>query len=445
MIRWPEVKIGDVAAVFDGPHATPVTVDFGPIFLGIGALQNGRINLAETRHVTPSDFIIWTRRVKPCAGDIVFSYETRLGEAAVIPDGLECCLGRRMGLVRPDRTKLDPRFFLYYYISPKFQEFIRSRTISGATVDRIALKEFPNFPVFLPPLGQQVAIGSLLGALDDKIELNKRMNETLEAMARAIFRDWFVDFGPTRAKAEGRAPYLTPEIWSLFPDQMDDEGKPWGWLLETVYEQADWVNGAAYKNMHFSSEKDALPVVKIAELKNGVTSTTRFTNTSLGERYKIYNEDLLFSWSGNPDTSIDAFIWTSGDAWLNQHIFLVKPNGKKSQGFLFSMLKLLRSEFSEIARNKQTTGLGHVTKQDLIRLKITAPDKAVCAMFDDLVGPLHARYVGNLFESQTLAATRDLLLPKLMSGEIRVKDAERLAETSPEEIADRLNHGEKRA
>jgi type I restriction enzyme S subunit len=260
--------------------------------------------------------------------------------------------------------------------------------------------------------------------------LNRRMNETLEAMARAIFKDWFVDFGPTRAKMEGRAPYLAPDIWSLFPDRLDADGKPVGWTAESVYDQAIWVNGAAYKDMHFSSEPDALPVVKIAELKNGITKTTRFTNTDLGQRYKIVDGELLFSWSGNPDTSIDTFVWTSGTGWLNQHIFAVRPNGKRSQAFLYAMLKFLRSDFAEIARNKQTTGLGHVTQQDLIRLRITAPSEGAQAAFDDVVGPLHSRFISNLFENRSLIAARDFLIPKLMSGEIRVREAEKAVEAA---------------
>lgn len=104
--EFPSVRIGDIAEVFDGPHATPKTVESGPLFLGISALQDGKINLGETRHVTPQDFKQWTRRVKPVADDVVFSYETRLGQAAIIPEGLECCLGRRMGLVRLNRDRV---------------------------------------------------------------------------------------------------------------------------------------------------------------------------------------------------------------------------------------------------------------------------------------------------------------------------------------------------
>ncbi|MCW5787314.1 MAG: restriction endonuclease subunit S [Nitrospira sp.] len=161
----PVVPIGDVAEVFDGPHATPKTVDAGPVFLGISALQDGRINLEATRHVTPQDFKQWTRRVKPQADDVVFSYETRLGQAALIPNRLECCLGRRMGLVRVNRKQLDPRFFVYQYISPPFRKFLDSKTVRGATVDRIALKDFPSFPISLPSLPEQERMTSRLDKL----------------------------------------------------------------------------------------------------------------------------------------------------------------------------------------------------------------------------------------------------------------------------------------
>ncbi|MGB6563894.1 MAG: restriction endonuclease subunit S [Candidatus Binataceae bacterium] len=167
---WVEEPIGDVAEVFDGPHATPKTVDTGPVFLGISALQDGRINLGETRHVTPEDFKRWTRRVRPQADDVVFSYETRLGQAAIIPSNLQCCLGRRMGLVRVDRKRLDPRFFVYQYISAPFREFLASRTVRGATVDRIPLKEFPSFPIYLPRSDEQELMADQLETLRDETE-----------------------------------------------------------------------------------------------------------------------------------------------------------------------------------------------------------------------------------------------------------------------------------
>ncbi|SLN76328.1 Type I restriction modification DNA specificity domain protein [Roseisalinus antarcticus] len=292
----------------------------------------------------------------------------------------------------------------------------------------------------LPPIEQQRAIAATLGALDDKIELNRRMNATLEAMARALFRDWFVDFGPTRAKMaqsaagaknqnEPAAPYLSPDLWSLFPDRLDDAGKPEGWEFEAVIDQADWINGAAYKNMHFSDSPDALPVIKIAELKNGVTEKTAWTATDLGSRYLINDGELLFSWSGNPDTSIDTFLWSGGKAWLNQHIFAVRETEKRSKPFLHAMLKFLKPEFAELAHNKQTTGLGHVTKADMQRMLICIAPETAHQAFDKLVAPIFDRAFLLQTESRTLTQTRDLLLPRLMSGELRVAEAERAVET----------------
>ncbi len=189
------VRIGDVAAVYDGPHATPKTVDVGPVFLGISALQDGRVNLSETRHVTAEDFRRWTRRVKPQPNDIVFSYETRLGQAAIIPDGLECCLGRRMGLIRPDAKRLDPRFFVYQYISPPFRQYLASRTVRGATVDRISLKEFPSFPIAISGLADQRRVADECEAVRSETarleSLYRQKLAALEALKQSLLHQAF--------------------------------------------------------------------------------------------------------------------------------------------------------------------------------------------------------------------------------------------------------------
>ena len=315
-------------------------------------------------------------------------------------------------------------YYLLRYLKPNFVGIARNKQTTG--LGHVTKRDMENLEVAYPSLTEQHAIANILGTLDDKIELNRRMNETLEAMARALFKDWFVDFGPTRTKIEGRDPYLAPEIWDLFPDKLDEDGKPEGWETQSVIDQAEWVNGAAYGNMHFSNAHDALPVVKIAELKAGVTKNTKRTNTELGDKYRIRDRELLFSWSGNPDTSIDTFIWTGGEAWLNQHIFAVRDNGARTPAFLYTMLKWLKPEFAEIARNKQTTGLGHVTKQDLKRMQIYVGPRELLEESEHLIGPLHARMQTNLVENMTLAQARDLLLPNLVSGGIRVGDTDKI-------------------
>ena len=422
MDEWATATIGTLGRVFDGPHATPKTVSDGPIFLGIGALQDGRINLGETRHVTAHDFEKWTRRVCPQAGDVVFSYETRLGQAAIIPEGMECCLGRRMGLVRVDQNKMLPRFFLYNYISPDFQEFLRSRTVQGATVDRILLTEFPDFQFPCPPLEEQQAIVSLLGALDDKIELNRRMNETLEAMARAIFKDWFVDFGPTRAKVNGRAPYLAPELWDLFPDAIDDEDRPVGWESKPLDEIAEFLNGLALQKFPASDPEDSLPVIKIAELRGGIKPKSNRASREVPEKYVVADGDFLFSWSG----SLLAKFWTEGEGALNQHLFKVTSD-RYPAWFFSQWVHHHLEEFQAIAASKATT-MGHIQRRHLKEAKTTCPPDDVLSILGQTVGPLVERTIKNELEARTLAQTRDLLLPKLMSGEIRLTEAEKAVE-----------------
>jgi len=234
--------------------------------------------------------------------------------------------------------------------------------------------------------------------------------------------DWTVE----RARA-----YLEnfgQEIANLFPDAVGDDGGPIGWGQRALYEMAEFANGAAYKNMHFSPEREGLPVIKIAELKHGITASTKFTKTELGEKYRINTGEILFSWSGNPDTSIDTFIWNDGPAWLNQHIFRVRENGDATRALIYFQLKQLKPALSEIARNKQTTGLGHITARDMKELMVCDPPKPVVNAFEEIVGPMFLRVVANLIENKALARTRDLLLPRLISGEIRANEVEKAVE-----------------
>jgi type I restriction enzyme S subunit len=164
--------------------------------------------------------------------------------------------------------------------------------------------------------------------------------------------------------------------------------------------------------------------VKIVELKSGITDKTGFSTVKMPEKYKLNDKDILFSWSGNPDTSIDTFIWALGEAWLNQHIFKVIPKPIITRNFLLSLLKSMRSVFAEIARDKQTTGLGHVTVKDLKRLMVALPSKELLAKFDDAVSAIINQQFNLVKQTQNLEKLRDTLLPKLLSGELELTNEE---------------------
>ena len=179
--------ISAIADIFDGPHATPNKTADGPYFLNIASLQRGRLVLADSAHLSEEDFVRWTKRVTPRENDLLFSYETRLGEAALMPADVKACLGRRMGLLRPKLEKVDPSFLLYSFLGPHFQHEIVANTIKGATVERISVSEIGNFKIRVPGKSEQKRIAGVLSALDAKIELNNRINAELEALAKTIY------------------------------------------------------------------------------------------------------------------------------------------------------------------------------------------------------------------------------------------------------------------
>ncbi|MBX9622697.1 MAG: restriction endonuclease subunit S [Gemmataceae bacterium] len=417
--EWRTVEIGSLCdGIYDGPHATPPTATEGPVFLGISSLTRGRLDLTNTEHISEADFPRWTRRVQPRLNDLVFSYETRLGEAALIPDGLRCCLGRRMALARPRPDLVDPRFLLYAYLAPEFQEVIQSRTIHGSTVDRIPLTEFPKFPIRVPPLAEQRAIAGVLGALDDKIAANRRLARTLEALGRAVFRSWFVDFDPVTARAAGRRPVgMTAAVADLFPAAFADSPLgpiPEGWRAGSVADLARYVNG---RNFTKNATGTGRMVIRIAELNSGPGGSTVYNDVTAPPENTAYPGELLFAWSG----SLDVYRWHGDEALVNQHIFKVIPAGYP-QWFVHYHLIEAMPFFQGIAADKATT-MGHIKREHLSHAELALPHNELLAAADLVIQPLYAKLHHCERQSRTLAALRDALLPRLLSGELRVRAA----------------------
>jgi hypothetical protein len=177
----PRIRLGALGKLFDGPHATPTRRGDGPYFLNIASLRRGRLDLKESDHVSDLDYAKWTRRVTPRDGDLLFSYETRLGEAALMPAGVRACLGRRMALLRPDPARVDPHFLLHFYLGADFQRTIAERTIHGATVPRIGLATMGDWEVSIPPLDEQRSIAPQLEALHSAAWNMGRQSERLAA------------------------------------------------------------------------------------------------------------------------------------------------------------------------------------------------------------------------------------------------------------------------
>jgi type I restriction enzyme S subunit len=426
-VRLFETTIGEVCQVFDGPHATPTRLDAGPVFLGITSLNKGRIDLAASDHVSEEDFAKWTRRVTPKPGDVVFSYETKLGEAAIIPEGLRCCLGRRMGLMRPDPKRLDSRFLLYYYLGPEFQDVIRERTIHGSTVERLALIEFPQFPLRIPPLAEQKAIAAVLGALDDKIELNRRMNATLEAVARALFQSWFVDFDPVRAKLDGRPPAaLDPATAALFPEHLEETAighTPKGWEVKRINEAVEEVFDGPHATPPDVAEGPVFLGIK--NLTGSALDLTDIRHISESDwprwtkRVMPRPLDIVFSYEAT--LGFFALIPPGLRCCLGRRLALIRPNAKDGHSH-FWFHQFIGPDFQRYLMQHSVQG-ATVDRIPLIQFPnylVLNPPPALKEAFESRVAPLWAKIHSNADQSRTLATLRDTLLPKLLSGELSV-------------------------
>ena len=361
---------------------------------------------AERKALVPGDILIETAggTKDQATGRTVYLTE-RLFEEFAVP--VTCASFSRF--LRVNRGLVNPRYLFWYLQSIYSTGEMLPYHIQHTGVARFQYTNFASeCQVILPSLGEQGLIANTLSILDDKIELNRGMNETLEAMARAIFKDWFVDFGPTRAKVEGRAPYLTSDLWDLFPDALDDENKPVGWKFGTIG--------------------------TLAKIKAGKRPSSKFSKPNGAHRVPVYGGNGI-SWYTheplyNPPFLITGRVGTLGtvfrvneSVWVSDNALCCFPIESKSFELLFFCLKSLDYDSLNAGSTQPL-----LTQTVLRAQRVMIGDQRVREAFSDCIRPLFSRAVHSTRESQTLAVVRDFLLPRLMSGEIRLREAEKAVE-----------------
>ena len=411
--------------IVDCPHFTPEWTDHGYLVIRNQNIRNGKLDLREPSFTHEDDYRRRIKRAQPSTGDIVFTREAPMGEVCMLPQDVACCLGQRQVLLRP-RKDVDGPYLLYALQSPFVRRQILWNQGTGSTVSNVRIPALKALQIPRLGSGERFA-AECLGTLDDKIDLNRRMNETLEAMARAIFKDWFVDFGPTRAKAEGRAPYLAPELWDLFPDALDDEGKPVGWVTQPVNHLFEFNPRETLKKGTRTPYLDmaALPTSGLAP---GLPRQRKFKSGS-----KFRDGDTLFA-RITPclENGKTAFVFSLGDAVIGAgSTEFIVIRSKKPLPQAASYLLARDPEFRAHAERSMTGTSGRqranvaaAGNYEMTTPQTEAPWKALAGLVEPLVNGV----VANAQESHTLSETRDLLLPKLMSGEIRLRDAEGVVE-----------------
>ncbi len=356
-------------------------------------------------------------------GDLVFTQRGTLGQVAIVPLApySEYIVSQSQMKLTPDPDKADVNYLYYAFLSPEQQDYIRNTAIQTG-VPHTNLGILKKTPIALPAISVQREIGRVLGALDDRITLLRETNATLEAIAQALFKSWFVDFDPVRAKQEGRAPEGMDETTAaLFPDSFEESELglvPKGWRVAPLDGIANFLNGLALQKFPPENEDDWLPVIKIAQLRKGDTAGADRASSNIKQEYIVQNGDVLFSWSG----SLEVEIWCAGTGALNQHLFKVSSSDFP-KWFYFFWTRQHLPNFQQIAASKATT-MGHIQRKHLTEAKVVVPNEAVMTVASGVFEPLFEQLINNALQAQTLATLRDTLLPRLISGQLRLPEAE---------------------
>ena len=436
--EWPIMSLREASvSLIDCEHRTPPAAERGYPYVAIPQVKDGRINLNGVRRITRERFDEWTRKADPKSFDIVLSRRCNPGETGFVSEGLKFALGQNLVLLRSDGTKVFKPFLRWLVRGPRWWDQVGVYINVGAVFDSLKCGDIPGFRLPIPPLPEQRAIAHVLGTLDDKIELNRRMSQTLEAMAQALFKSWFVDFDPVRAKAtlkhhaatlpQGGSDWsvqrarayldrMDPNIAALFPGSFVDSELgpiPEGWEVTALgaiaTQRRNGVNpeqidaGTPYIALeHMPKRCIALPEWDTA---GGLASS----------KFRFEQRDILFG-------KLRPYFHKVGVAPLggvcSTDIVVISPVSAEWFGFVLGHAS--SSEFVYYTDATSTgTKMPRTNWTDMSRYQIPLPSQELAEVFTKSTQPAIDRMVSSIHESRSLTALRDTLLPKVISGELR--------------------------
>lgn len=353
-------------------------------------------------------------RITPCLENGKTAYVAGLPDNSVGHGSTEY-------IVLTGKESLSDGLYGYYLArSPDFRRYAIGHMEGTSGRQRVPSTAIEKYVLALPPLSEQRAIAHILGTLDDKIELNRRRNQTLEAMARALFKDWFVDFGPVHAKMEARDPYLPADLWQLFPDRLDDEGKPEGWemvpasaLIEfNPTEPLRKGTPALYLDMASLPTSGSWPEPPVIR---DFGSGMRFRN----------GDTLLARITPCLENGKTAFVQCLPDdtvGWGSTEYIVMRPKAPVPAGYAYLLARDDAFREHAIRSMTGTSGRQRAQGDSVAEFKLASPpDENVWHTFAEQLMPIFESIKSNAMASETLAALRDTLLPKLISGELRIK------------------------
>jgi type I restriction enzyme, S subunit len=405
--------------IIDCEHKTAPIAKKGIPCVRTTDILNGRINFDNANKVEDDIYKQWTKRLEPKPYDIILAREAPVGEVGIIPEGQKACLGQRTVLIRAKKDLVNPYYLLYLFVSPILKNEMLMR-VSGTTVEHLNMKDIRSIEISdLPPLGEQKAIASILSNFDAKIDLLRRQNQTLENTAQALFRRWFIDF---EFPDENGKPYkssggkMVESEWGEIPD---------GWKITPLSEVTDLIKpGTNCQPKRI--ERGGVPFLNGRNIVDNVINCDDISYISNEDYLKIHQK-----WTPSENDLLITRIGTLGNVGLirksdlpigvHYNIIVIRPKLEiLSHELLYFFLKsgLLKEQFR--AMKKQTVQEFMVI-DDVCSIIWFLPKKESLRQLETAFKSVLRKILSNKFQIQTLTKTRDTLLPKLMSGQIRVK------------------------
>lgn len=428
MNEWPELPLEEcLAALIDYRGKSPTKSPTGIPVISAKVVKDGRIIHPVEQTIDPSYYDEWMRRGLPCVGDVVLTTEGPLGEIAQLDlQTVHYALGQRIVVLRGRENVLDNTFLKFLLQSDIAQRRLHSFA-TGTTVSGISQKSLRRVPLPIPPISEQRGIAELLGSLDDKIELNRRLNDTLEAMAQAIFRDWFVDFGPTRRKIDGATdpveimdglvadPERSLELAGLFSANFGDDGLPGGWSHGPLGDLVANVVDRCVPS-ETTRRRPYIPIDMITA-KSLIIQDGRPGSEAQSSLVAFRRNDILF---GAMRPYFHKVALSHFDGTTRTTVFVLRPKDEADLGFALMTINDERTIEYATQHSSGTTIPYAVWRGSLERMSVLRPPSVLRAAYGQIIQPMLDRMLASASQNRALAETRDLLLPKLMSGDIRV-------------------------
>ncbi|RJG05993.1 restriction endonuclease subunit S [Noviherbaspirillum cavernae] len=428
---WEKMTLNEAGVtLIDCDHRTPPATEVGYPYIAIPQLKDGHISLEGVRRISQEHYQEWTRKLKPQANDVIVVRRCNSGLSAVVPPNFDCAIGQNLIILRSDSKKVAPEFLRWLVRGPEWWEQVGKFINVGAVFDSLRCRDIPNFELSIPPIESQREISLLLGALDDRIALLRDTNATLEAIVQTLFKSWFVDFDPVRAKQEGRAPEgMDEETAALFPDEFELSTRgsiPRGWRVGPILDGARLLSGGTPKTDRSEYWEGEIPWASAKDVSQSADSILIETERTITKRGLEESSTKMIPAFASVVVARGAttgrMVLFGESMAMNQTCYALDSK----TGTPIALYCQLRREVIGLVNAAHGSVFDTITTSTFAQSAVVHPPESPLKAFEEVTAPLYQKILAGTKTLRFLSSLRDTLLPRLISGQLRLPDAEAL-------------------